>query len=52
MTVKELIERLQELPENAEVQIQYRDSGGIYEGTDDTIYLEIEDRDDQEIVIL
>ena len=35
MTIKELIIELQKYDENLAVEIQYRDGGGYYEGTDD-----------------
>lgn len=37
MTVKELIEELKQYDENADVVVQYRDSGGAYLGTDSDI---------------
>lgn len=41
MTIKELIIELQKYDENLVVEIQYRDGGGYYEGTDDPqIFLE------------
>lgn len=39
MTVGELIEELKKLDENLKVEVQYRDSGGEYCGTDDELYL-------------
>lgn len=35
MTIKELITELSKYDENLPVEIQYRDSGGYYIGTDD-----------------
>lgn len=34
MTVKELIEQLKEMPQDAQVAVKYRDDGGSYYGCD------------------
>lgn len=34
LTVKELIEKLKQFPEDAPVMVQYRDDGGCYQGAD------------------
>ena len=38
MTVGELIEELKKFDEKLKVEVQYRDSGGEYCGTDDELY--------------
>ena len=38
MTVGELIEELKKFDENLKVEVQYRDAGGEYCGTDDELY--------------
>ena len=34
MTVRDLIDELSKYDENLQVEVQYRDGGGYYEGTD------------------
>lgn len=41
MEVQELIDRLQQLPKDMKVVVQYRDSGGEYYGADEELYLMI-----------
>ena len=41
MTVGELIKELEQLDKNLTVEVQYRDGGGEYMGTDDELYLMI-----------
>lgn len=41
MTVGELIKELEQLDKNLPVEVQYRDGGGEYMGTDDELYLMI-----------
>lgn len=50
MTVKELIEELSKLNENYEVKVQYRDDAGKYWGTDDEVWLEVDD-DTKEVIL-
>lgn len=39
MTVGELIEELKKFDKNLKVEVQFRDGGGEYCGTDDELYL-------------
>lgn len=41
MTVGELIKELEQLDKNLPVEVQYRDGGGEYAGTDEELYLMI-----------
>ncbi len=53
MTIKELYEMAQASHiEDYEIEIQYRDSGGCYEGTDDLMKQDIVVNDVQRVVIL
>ena len=50
MKVKELIEKLSKLNEDYEVKVQYRDDDGEYWGTDDEVWLEVDD-DTKEVIL-
>lgn len=50
MTVKELIEELSKLNENYEVKVQYREGAGGSGGTDDEVWLEVDD-DTKEVIL-
>lgn len=53
MTIKELYEMAQANHiEDYEIEIQYRDGGGCYEGTDDLMKQDIIVNDVQRVVIL
>ena len=43
MTVKDLINELSKYDESLQVEVQYRDGGGYYEGTDNP-FVELEKR--------
>ena len=43
MTIRDLINELSQYDENLQVEVQYRDGGGYYEGTDDP-HVELEKR--------
>jgi hypothetical protein len=43
MTIRDLIDELSKYDENLQVEVQYRDGGGYYEGTDDP-HVELEKR--------
>lgn len=43
MTVRDLIDELSKYDENLQVEVEYRDGGGYYEGTDDP-YVDLKKR--------
>ena len=55
MTIKELYEYAKKIgKEDYAIEIQYRDDGGCYLGTDETLYPEVDARfmDETKVVIL
>ncbi len=45
MTVGELIEELKKFDKNLKVEVQFRDYGGDYNGTDEDIFLFVKNND-------
>lgn len=45
MTVGELIEKLKKFDKNLKVEVQFRDDGGDYNGTDEDIFLFVKNND-------
>ena len=43
MTVRDLMDELSKYDENLQVEVEYRDGGGYYEGTDDP-YVDLKKR--------
>lgn len=53
MTIRELYEwAKQQGIEDYDIEIQYRDDGGYYDGTDDAYFYDIETKHDKKIIII
>lgn len=53
MTIRELYEwAKQQGIEDYDIEIQYRDGGGYYDGTDDANFYDIETKHDKKIIII